>query len=205
LPAAEGKCGEQNRSQALAQGSWHVAPAHARFCPGELMKGRIMKLVALSALAALALAGAPASGQTVMLNFSFPELRQHLTDLKSTITKESDTDDKIHYLEAKTESGLIYAVYGVECDSAEATQRCKGAEIVASFSLADKSGVEEALDLIDYAAVADYKGVDENVKLSRYVIFDHGITPANFKTNIEVFLSIADKVWDKLDEADLLK
>ena len=77
--------------------------------------------------------------------------------------------------------------------------------MVASFTLADPNYLEEALDLIDYAALADYKGVDGNVKLSRYVIFDHGITPANFKTNIEVFLSISDKVWDKLDEEDFLK
>ena len=163
-----------------------------------------MKIVALSALSALALIGAPASGQTVMLNFSFPELRQHLTDLKSTVTGEADTDDKVHYLEAKTGSGLIYAVYGLECDSAE-TQRCRGAEIIASFSLADKGKAQEALDLIDYAAVADYRGSDGNVKLSRYVIFDNGITPANFRTNIEVFVSIADAVWDRLDEKGLLE
>jgi hypothetical protein len=163
-----------------------------------------MKLVALSAFA-LALAGAPAFGQTVMLNFSFPELRQHLTDLKSTVTKEGDTEDKVHYLEAKAESGLIYAVYGLECDSAETTQRCRGAEMIASFSLADKSKIEEALDQIDYAALADYKGSDGDVKVSRYVIFDNGITPANFKTNIEVFLSISDDIWDKLDEEGFLK
>jgi hypothetical protein len=162
-----------------------------------------MKRVALSAMAMLAVAGAPAFGQTVMLNFSFPELRQQLTDLKSTVSKEGDTDDKIHYLEAKAESGMIYAVYGAECD--EAIQRCRGAEMIASFSLADKSDIDDALDMIDYAAVADYKGADGNVKISRYVIFDNGITPANLKTNIEVFLSIANKVWDKLDEEKLLE
>jgi hypothetical protein len=164
----------------------------------------IMKIIALPVFAALALAGAPASAQTVMLNFSFPELRQQLTDLKSTVTKEADTDEKTHYLEAKTESGLIYAVYGAECDSKEATQRCKGAELVASFSLADKGDVGEALELIDYAALADYKGSDGNVKVSRYVIFDNGITPANFKTNIEVFISLSDKIWDLLDEEGFL-
>ena len=163
-----------------------------------------MKLVALSTMAMLAFAGAPAFGQTVMLNFSFPEMRQQLTDLKSTVSKEGDTDDKIHYLEAKAESGMIYAVYGAECDEA-ATPRCRGAEMIASFSLADKSDIDDALDMIDYAAVADYKGSDGNVKVSRYVIFDNGITPANLKTNIEVFLSIANKVWDKLDEEKLLK
>jgi hypothetical protein len=167
-----------------------------------------MKLTTLSAFAALALANvlacAPASAQSVMLNFSFPELRQQLTDLKATVSKEADTDEKTHYLEAKADTGLIFAVYGAECDSKEASQRCRGAELIASFTLADKAKVGEVLDLVDYAALADYKGGDGNLKVSRYVIFDHGITQANFKSNIEVFLSLSNKVWDMLDEKDYL-
>jgi hypothetical protein len=160
-----------------------------------------MKITALSALAALALAGAPAFGQTVMLNFSFPEMRQQLTDLKSTVTKEGDTEEeKIHYLEAKAESGLIYVVYGAECDSKEATQRCRGAELIATFTPGAKGDVNKALDLIDYAALADYKGSNGDLKLSRYIIFDNGITPANLKVNLEVFLSISNKVWDRLED-----
>jgi hypothetical protein len=160
-----------------------------------------MKIIALSALATLALTAAPAFGQTVMLNYSFPEMRQQLTDLKSTVTEEGDTEEeKTHYLEAKADTGLIYAVYGNECDSKEATQRCRGAEMIASFELADDGDVNEALDLIDYAAIADYKGSDGDLKISRYVIFDNGITPANLKVNIEVFLSISNKVWDMLED-----
>jgi len=159
-----------------------------------------MRIIALSALATLALTGAPAFGQTVMLNFSFPELKQQMIDLKSTIKKEAETDDKIRFIEAETEDGLIYAIYGLECDSKEPTQRCRGAEMVASFDLERDGDIGEALDMIDYAAVADYKGADNRLKLSRYVIFDDGITPANFKVNITVFTNIANDVWDLLEE-----
>lgn len=163
-----------------------------------------MKLFLLPALAAAALACAPASAQSVMLNFSFPELRQQLADLKTTVTEEGDTDAKAHFMEAKADTGLVFAVYGSECDSKEASQRCRGAELVASFTLADKSKAGEVLDMVDYAALADYKGADGNVKVSRYVIFDHGITQANFKSNIEVFLSLSNKVWDLLDDKGYL-
>jgi hypothetical protein len=165
-----------------------------------------MKLTALFAFAALALAGAPASAQAVMLNFSFAEMRQQLTDQGVTITKEADTEEKTHYIQGKDENGLIFAVYGMECDSETPTptMRCTGAEMIASFTLADKSKINEALDMIDYAAVSDYKGTDGNVKISRYVIFDNGITPANLKVNIEVFLDLANNVWDALDDEDLL-
>ena len=174
-------------------------PCHIS-CGERLLGTAFMKITTLCVLAALTLAGAPAFGQAVMLNFSFPEMRQQLTDLKSSVTSEAETSDKIRYLEAKAESGLIYAVYGFECDSKEPSQRCRGAEMIASFTLEDKNDVDEALDLIDYAAVADYKGSDGNLKLSRYVIFDNGITPANLKVNLEVFLSISGKVWDMLED-----
>jgi hypothetical protein len=159
-----------------------------------------MKIIELSALAVLALAGAPASGQTVMLNFSFPELRQQLTEIKVTPGSESETTDKLRYLEAKTESGLNLGVYGIECDSKEPTQRCRGAEIVASFELGSGEKVADAMELIDYAAVADIDGGNGRLRLTRYVIFDEGITPGNFRTNLTVFISIADKVWDLLDD-----
>src|SRR5262249_25242090 len=116
----------------------------------------------------------------------------------------ADTSDGIHYLQGKTESGLIFAAYGMECDSKEATQRCTGAEFIASFTLADKTKIDQALDLIDFAAGNDYKGTDGNLKLSRYVLFDNGITAANLKVNIEVFLNLANQAWDKLDDAELL-
>lgn len=164
-----------------------------------------MRIIPVSAFAALAFTAlgfgsAPAFGQTVMLNFSFPELKQQLIDLKSTVKKEAETDEKIRFIEAETEDGLIYAIYGLECDSKEPTQRCRGAEMVASFDLERDGDIGKALDLIDYAAVADYKGTDNRLKLSRYVIFDDGITPANFKVNIKVFTNIANDVWDMLEE-----
>lgn len=162
----------------------------------------------LAIAAALGAAGffcAPAHAQMVMLNFSIPEMRQQLTDQKVTITKEDQTTEGLRFLQGKTESGLVFAAYGMECDTKEVTQRCTGLEMIASFTLADAATIDKALDLVDYAAVSDYKGSDGNLKLSRYVIFDNGITPANLKVNIEVFLSLSNQAWDKLDEAKLLK
>jgi len=163
-----------------------------------------MRIIATTILAALALAGAPASAQAVMLNFSFAEMRQQMTDLKSTFKREAVTDEGVRFVEAEAESGLIYAIYGLECDNKEATQRCRGAEMVASFKLKDEGDVPDALAEIDYAAVADYKGDDGRLKLSRYVIFDNGITAANLKVNLEVFLNISEDVWDYLDEEGYL-
>lgn len=163
-----------------------------------------MRILAFAALGAAMLVSAPAHAQAVMLNFNFPELRQQLVDQGVTISREADAKDELRYIQGKDDTGMIFAAYGMECDSKEITQRCTGAELLASFTLADKTKIDQALDMIDFAAVSDYKGQDGNVKISRYVIFDNGITPANFKSNIEVFLSLANQVWDKLDDADLL-
>lgn len=165
-----------------------------------------MRTFGILALAMATLASAPAFGQTVMLNFSFQEMREKLAASGASVTKEGDTTDGQHYLSAKHEkSGLSFAVYGSECDSQSGALRCRGADLIASFTMADSSKMREALNFIDYAALGDYEGTDGNLKLSRYVIFDNGITPANLTANIDVFLALAQQAWDKLDDAKYLK
>src|SRR5262249_21626656 len=157
---------------------------------------------------AMAMAGAaPAGAQTLMPNFSFPEMRAVLTDLKATVTKEDVTESGHRYLEAKAESGLIFQVYGFECGDAKGSdplQRCTGAELSADFTMASGKNAHDAAAEIDYAAVVDEATSNTNLQMRRYLIFDNGITPGNLKTNIQVYLNITNKVWDKLSEEKFL-
>ncbi len=59
--------------------------------------------------------------------------------------------------------------------------------------------------MLDFAAVSDYRDEEGHVKISRYVIFDGGITEVNLQTNITVFLSLANQTWTSSDDAELLK
>ncbi|MEQ1610111.1 MAG: hypothetical protein ABL956_14245 [Hyphomonadaceae bacterium] len=155
-----------------------------------------MRILLALAVAAL---GAPAFAQSaIMTDFSMGEMRTVLTEAGIEVTSEDVSDDGIPHLVAKDANGLVFSVYGNECDSKAPPQRCRGAEFVATFTLDDADDVSDVLAEIDYAAVQDYAGDDGQLHLSRYVIFDEGITTGNLKANIKVFLSISKEVWDQL-------
>lgn len=162
-----------------------------------------MRKLAALALFALASLGGPAFGQTVMKDFGWSEMRTELATAGMEITREDVTGDQ-RYLVAKDDTGLIFAVYGFQCDNKETTQRCTGADMVASFTLKDPTTINAILDDVDYAALSDYKGDDGRLKISRYIIFDNGITRENLQVNIEVFARLSNKIWDDLDDKDLL-
>lgn len=151
-----------------------------------------------------ALCASPAFSQTVMLNYSWPEMRQALVGAGATITAEG-ADGDIRYFDAKSKDDLMFTVFGFECDTKETTQRCRGAQLAASFTPKDSDSLAKALDAIDYAAVADNASARGNVRLTRYVIFDEGITPGNLKSNITVFLNISNDIWEMLGDKGWLK
>jgi hypothetical protein len=162
-----------------------------------------MRLLAALALMALGSTGAPAFAQNLMKDFSWAEMRSELTTAGLTITDEGLSGD-LRYMAVKADSGLVYGVYGFQCDTPEASQRCTGAEFVASFTLAEDDLIDDALAAVDYAALADYRGDDGKLKISRYIIFDGGISHDNLQANLEVFTRLTDKIWDMLDENDWL-
>jgi hypothetical protein len=162
-----------------------------------------MRILAILALAALGGAALPASAQTLKKDFSWPEMRAELVEQGVEVTKEGMSGDQ-RFMSGKDDTGLVFAVYGAQCDNTEITQRCTGADIISSFTLKDPAKIYEVLDMIDYAALGDYKGDDGRFKVSRYIIFDGGITHENLQTNIEVFLNLSNQIWDKLDDKDLL-
>ena len=163
-----------------------------------------MRKLAALALFALALLGAPAFAQTIMKDFSWTEMRAELVKAGAEVTREDVSGDQ-RYLVAKDDTGLIFAAYGFQCDNKETTQRCTGADLVASFTLKDPAKINEVLDQIDYAALSDYKGDDGRFKVSRYIIFDNGITRENLQVNLEVFMRLSNNIWDDLDDKDLLQ
>jgi hypothetical protein len=168
------------------------------------MKISIVVALAFTGLSSFALSGAPAFAQQVVKDFSWGEMRDQIVKAGAAITKEGVSGDQ-RYMSGKDDTGMSFGVYGFECDSAEPTQRCRGADMIASFTLKDASKGDTVLNMLDYAAVSDYRDDEGHVKISRYMIFDGGVTQENLQTNITVFLNLANQAWDKLDDAGLLK
>lgn len=159
-------------------------------------------------LAIFALAAAfscpTALGQALMQNFSWPEMRQALENVGSTIIAEG-ADGDIRYFDAKSKDNLMFTVFGFECDTNEPTQRCSGAQLAALLTPKDDDALAKGLDAIDSLSVDDRPSPRKNVRLTRYIIFGGGIAAANLQENISVFLSTSQNAWTMLGEKGLLK
>lgn len=163
-----------------------------------------MRLAAALAVLCFTLAASPAQAQdTVMKALDFDQLRAVSSELDLTLTDEGVDDDGDYYFEVESETGLLFYLYGAGCSEDDPAQGCLGLNMVASFTLNDEADVHEVMDSVSYAFMKIYRSGDD-IKASRYVIFDGGITRENMKENVSVFAQIADAIWEKLIDLDVL-
>jgi hypothetical protein len=86
------------------------------------------------------------------------------------------------------------SAYGVECSGTPL--RCRGLNLNAVFALDSNAEVERRVKEIDRLAVAVRNGGDNSLDVSRYVIFDDGITRKNLEVNISVFIGLSYDIWN---------
>lgn len=158
-----------------------------------------MRLLICAMFAALMAGAAPARAQELMMSWSPAEMKSIVGDLKGKVTAEKRSDKDLPDLAAESEKGLHFDIYGAECEKVGGIDRCRGAELVCLFTLADRADVPKALGKIDYAAVDVEDTGDGNIKVRRYLIFDNGVTRGNVRVNLDVFLNINHRIWDQLD------
>lgn len=155
-------------------------------------------LRAFVAASALTLAAAlPASTQAqsgLLTDWGVSDMRQAITAAGATVTKESTLESGAPYLSGQTKDGLKFGVYGTVCSGTP--KRCKGANLTATFTYDSDSEVDAREKLIDRSAVGVRNAGDNTLEVSRYLIFDEGVTRGNLRVNIEVFLDIANDVWN---------
>lgn len=161
-----------------------------------------MKLVfaAMIAVGFAAFAAAPASAQEVMQTWSPSEMKSILASLDAKVTEEGKTEEGEPDLDVESSEGLKFHIYGAECEKIGGIDRCSGAEFAAIFNLEDQEDVDEALTKLDYAAVSYFDAEDGDLKVTRYLIFDKGVTRGNVEVNAKVFLNICHEIWDMLDD-----
>jgi hypothetical protein len=124
--------------------------------------------------------------------WSPPQMRQLLKELGATTTGQEEKAG-VPYLHVTAASGLKFAVIGQTCEGAGEEAKCRGAEIATSFGVKSPADALAKAGSLDYAAVSAFARGD-HVRLARYVIFDHGVSRENAKTNITVFLTAAEQV-----------
>ncbi|MEQ8412329.1 MAG: YbjN domain-containing protein [Erythrobacter sp.] len=94
---------------------------------------------------------------------------------------------------ARTPDGVIYTLQGRACDDAKSS--CKGITIQALYRGADKVTDEDIGRANQSFAVvkAAVNRERDNYSFTRYLILDHGVTMANIRMNVTVFLLVQPK------------
>jgi len=143
---------------------------------------------------ALTIPGAALAQGGVRSDWAVPAMKQALTAAGATVTKEGTLDDGAPYIGATSTNGMKFVVYGTVCNGAP--KRCKGANMTASFTLDSDAAVDAREKKIDRSAVGVRNAGDNSLEVSRYLIFDNGVTRGNVQTNIEVFIEVAEDIWN---------
>jgi hypothetical protein len=161
-----------------------------------------MKKLALAALAAATLtlgaAGhAAAASPTYLSDWAPEDMKSILADLDAKVTSEGKTDEGEPYIDAESSAGLKFTIYGAACDVGP-SKRCRGAELSTTYTLDSDEAVAKKVKSLDYVAVTIMDEGDKTLNVHRYLIFDYGISRENVKLNLQVFLSIAEDIWDGL-------
>lgn len=136
----------------------------------------------------------PAAAQSGLLSdWGLADGKAAITAAGATVTDSGTTDGAL-YVSGKTSEGMKFLAYGTVCSGSPL--RCKGMNLSAGFTQDTDAEVNRRVREIDRMAVGARNGGDNSLDVNRYVIFDNGISRANLQTNIEVFLNIADDIWN---------
>lgn len=153
----------------------------------------MLKTALIAGGLALALS-TPAAAQSLLTDWAISDVSQAITAAGATVTGSGTAADGALYVNGKTASGMKFLAYGTVCSGTP--KRCKGLNLSAGFTQSSDAEVNRRMLEIDRMAVGVRNGGENSLDVNRYLIFDNGITMKNVVTNIEVFISIADDIWN---------
>lgn len=155
----------------------------------------LKSIVTAGALAlALTVPGAAAAQSGTLSDWGVADMKQAMVAAGATVTKEGVLDGGAPYVGGTSADGLKFLIYGTVCSGTP--PRCKGANMTASFTLDSDAEVDAREKKIDRSAVGVRNAGENSLEVSRYLIFDDGITRGNLKVNIAVFIEVAEEIWN---------
>lgn len=156
----------------------------------------LKSIVTAGALAlALSVPGAASAQSGLLSDWGVADMKQAITAAGATVTKEGALDNGAPYVGATSAGGMKFVVYGTVC-TGTTTKRCKGANMSASFTLDSDAEVDAREKKIDRSAVSVRNAGENSLEVSRYLIFDDGVSRGNLKVNITVFMEVAEEIWN---------
>lgn len=173
-----------------------------------------MKPLALAAALSLLACAAQArtAGPVLVTRWDTPTITNaaQALDAKDVVAKLDD--DGRAYITGETAEGLLFVLYPTACeetagDKAAAQSPCYGLEAVVSYEGDGKQDRSKLVDQLnrDYALGKFTLDPDHSIVLTRYLIFDDGVTRGNLEAELSSFFAVgasaAGKIWPNADKA----
>lgn len=150
---------------------------------------------AVGALAlALSVPGAASAQSGLLTDWAITDVSQAIVASGATVIGSGTDTSGALYVTGQTPGGMKFLAYGTVCSGTP--KRCKGLNLSAGFTLSSNAEVVRRAAEIDRMAVGVRNGGENSLDVNRYIIFDDGITRKNLATNITVFTSIAEDIWN---------
>jgi hypothetical protein len=131
----------------------------------------------------------------IVRSITMDDLRFLLDDMGAGFIAAGRTGDGAPFVFGEFDDGLTFGAYAV-CAGTNGDD-CRGLELMAVYGSSASSDVISGIDR-DYPAISLYKSDSQKVRVSRYVILDHGISWDNLLENANVFRMLCGKVSERL-------
>lgn len=131
----------------------------------------------------------------IIKTVTMDDLRLMLDEVGATFIAAGRTGDGAPFVFGEFEDGLTFGAYAV-CAMPDGSD-CRGLEFMAVYGSTVSEQVIAGIDR-DYPAISLYKSDAQKVRVSRYVILDHGIAWDNMIENMNVFRTLCGKVSERL-------
>ena len=159
------------------------------------MGNMMIKSLAVAGALMMAAAATPAAAQSTLLkDWAIDDVKQAFANIGVTVTDSGAEESGALYVYGKSAEGMKFLAYGTVCEGTP--KRCKGLNLSAGFTLDNNAEVDRRVKEIDRMAVSVRNGGDNSLDVSRYIIFDDGITRKNLEMNISVFIGISEDIWN---------
>ncbi|MDO9338540.1 MAG: hypothetical protein Q7T61_19270 [Caulobacter sp.] len=132
---------------------------------------------------------APHAGPALLDSWTPAQMRGLAQAMGLSVTQDARLDNGDPVLAVRSAAGAAFVIQGAACEGG----RCRGATLTAFVTYDTPAKAQEALKRLDFAAVQVRADEPKVLTLSRYLIFDGGVTRQNLTANVQLFLAVVEE------------
>lgn len=136
---------------------------------------------------------APSAG--LIDHYDEPAIRQVVAGMGLKLIDPVGPSGERAFLVVETPDKQLITLLATACNEDGGAQICHGVQMIAEMTPSGETDPGEIVDNLNatYAAAKFFHG-NGKVRVSRYLVLDDGITPGNFRENLQVLVDVASRL-----------